>query len=185
MATFVCHKVNVEKSRYTKQLRQVMILPASDLLDLHIKSHAFSSASETLSDSYFLSPSTLPAHTHLLAAPWAAPSFCYTRDPQVLSLCSLRPSLKFNSHTRSHVKPLCWPSLVAQWIRICLPMQEAWVWALIQEESTCFGATKPIHHNYWTCALETGSCNYWSPCALEPVLCNKRSDCNEKPAHHN
>ena len=120
-------EVNVEKSRYTKQLRQVMILPASDLFDLHIKSRAFSSASETLPDSCFLSPSTLTAHTHLFAAPWAAPSFCYMRDPQVLSLCSLCPSLKFNSHMSRHVKPLCWPSLVAQWTRICLPMQEMWV----------------------------------------------------------
>ena len=99
MATFVCHKVNVEKSRYTKQLRQVMILPASDLLDLHIKSHAFSSASETLSDSYFLSPSTLPAHTHLLAAHMALsisphPSFgspCLPSPGPIVSFFPTRP----------------------------------------------------------------------------------------------
>ena len=29
--------------------------------------------------------------------------------------------------------------------------------------STCCGATKPVHHNYWACALEPASHNYWSP----------------------
>ena len=39
-------------------------------------------------------------------------------------------------------------SLVAQWLRIHLPMQETWVRALVQEDPTCRGATKPVHHNY-------------------------------------
>ena len=39
-------------------------------------------------------------------------------------------------------------SLVAQWLRIRLPMQETQVRALVQEEPTCHGATKPVHHNY-------------------------------------
>ena len=34
--------------------------------------------------------------------------------------------------------------------RICLPMQGTWVWSLVQEDSTCHGATKPMSHNYWT-----------------------------------
>ena len=59
-------------------------------------------------------------------------------------------------------------SLVAQWWRIHLPMQEMWVWSLVQEDPTCHGATKPVHRYYWPCALEPGSCNYWSPSALEP-----------------
>ena len=41
-----------------------------------------------------------------------------------------------------------WASLVAQWIRIRLPMQATWVRALVQEDPTCRGATKPVHHNY-------------------------------------
>ena len=28
----------------------------------------------------------------------------------------------------------CWTSQVAQWWRICLPMQETWVWSLSQED---------------------------------------------------
>ena len=39
-------------------------------------------------------------------------------------------------------------SLVAQWLRICLPMQGTWVLALVQEDPTCHGTTKPVHHNY-------------------------------------
>ena len=39
-------------------------------------------------------------------------------------------------------------SLVAQWLRICLPMQGARVRALVREDPTCRGATKPVRHNY-------------------------------------
>ena len=39
-------------------------------------------------------------------------------------------------------------SLVAQWLRIHLPMQETWVRALVREDPTCCGATKPVRHNY-------------------------------------
>ena len=63
-------------------------------------------------------------------------------------------------------------SLVAQWLRIHLPVQGTWVWSQVEEDSACFGATKPVCHNYWASALE-------------PVLCNKRSHSNEKPSHRN
>ena len=56
-------------------------------------------------------------------------------------------------------------SLVAQWLRIRLPMQGTRVWALVREDPTCRGATKPVRHNYWACTLEPASHNYWSPCA--------------------
>ena len=46
------------------------------------------------------------------------------------------------------IKPYPWTSLVAQWIRIRLPMQGTRVRALMQEGPTCRGATKPVHHNY-------------------------------------
>ena len=39
-------------------------------------------------------------------------------------------------------------SLVAQWLRICLPMQGTRVRALVREDPTCRGATKPVRHNY-------------------------------------
>ena len=83
-------------------------------------------------------------------------------------------------------------SLVAQWLRIRLPMQGTWVWSLAQEDATCHVATKPVHHNYWACVLEPANDNYWAhvpqllkPTRLEPVLRSKRSHHNEKPAHRN
>ena len=39
-------------------------------------------------------------------------------------------------------------SLVAQWLRIHLPMQGTQVRALVQEDPTCHGATKPVHRKY-------------------------------------
>ena len=83
-----------------------------------------------------------------------------------------------------------WASLVAQWLRIRLPMQGTQVRALVWEDPTCHGATKPVCHNYWACTLEPMSHNYWArvpqllkPACLEPMLCNKRSHRNKKPVH--
>ena len=39
-------------------------------------------------------------------------------------------------------------SLVTQWLRIRLPMQGTRVQALVREDPTCRGATKPVCHNY-------------------------------------
>ena len=39
-------------------------------------------------------------------------------------------------------------SLVAQWLRIFLPMPGTRVRALVPEDPTCRGATKPVRHNY-------------------------------------
>ena len=51
-------------------------------------------------------------------------------------------------------------SLVAQWLRICLPMQGTQVPALVREDPTCRRATKPMHHNYRACTPEPESHNY-------------------------
>ena len=83
-------------------------------------------------------------------------------------------------------------SLVVQWLTVCLPMQGTQVQALVREDPTCCGATKPVCHNYWACALEPASHNYWArvpqllkPVSLEPVLHNKWGHHDEKPARHN
>ena len=72
-----------------------------------------------------------------------------------------------------------------------LPSQGTRVRALVQEDPTCCGGTKPVHHNYWAGALEPAS-HYWAhvpqllkPTRLEPELHNKRSHRDEKPAHCN
>ena len=51
-------------------------------------------------------------------------------------------------------------SLMAQWLRILLPMQSTRVRALVREDPTCRRATKPMRHNYRACALEPASHNY-------------------------
>ena len=67
-------------------------------------------------------------------------------------------------------------SLVAQWIRILLPTQGTQVQSLVWEDSTCQGATKPLHHKYWAHVQQP-----LKPARLEPVLCRKRSHHDEKP----
>ena len=103
-------------------------------------------------------------------------------------------SLSFSAEPRMLHLKRCLPgtSLVAQWLRIRLPMQGTWVRSLVREDPRCRRATKPVHHNYWACALEPAGHNYWAsvpqllkPACLEPVLRNKKSHRNEKRVHHN
>ena len=50
-------------------------------------------------------------------------------------------------------------------------MQETWVWSLVQEDSTCRRATKPLCHKYWSpfksclqaATTEPVCRNHWSP----------------------
>ena len=51
-------------------------------------------------------------------------------------------------HGLSHYQDPPRASLVAQWLRICLPMQGTRVQALVWEDPTCRGATRPVSHNY-------------------------------------
>ena len=61
-------------------------------------------------------------------------------------------------------------SLVVQWLRIRLPVQGTRVRALVREDPTCCGATGHVRYNYWDCALEPTSHNYWAhrPTARAP-----------------
>ena len=63
-------------------------------------------------------------------------------------------------------------SLMAQWWRICQPMQETWVWSLVQEDPTYCGAAEPVHQDYWPCALEPRNGSYWAHMLqlLKPAL---------------
>ena len=67
-------------------------------------------------------------------------------------------------------------SLVAQWLRIRLPMQGTRVRALVREDPTCRRTTKPVRLNYWACSLEPASHNYW---AHEPKLLSPRATTTE------
>ena len=65
-------------------------------------------------------------------------------------------------------------SLVAQWLRVCLPVQGTRVQALVREDPACRRATKPMCHNYRACALEPESHNYWAH-VLQLQACTPRS----------
>ena len=86
-------------------------------------------------------PSTIPA--------------CYLQDGNIFRL-SRKISFQFflklviNRSERENVflKIKVEASLVAQWLRICLPMQGTRVRVLIPEDPTCRGAAGPVHHNY-------------------------------------
>ena len=68
-----------------------------------------------------------------------------------------------------------WASLVAQWKRICLPMQKTLVQSLGPGRSHM-----PKHHYYRAHAPHLLSLR-----TLEPTLHDKRNHCNEKPGHRN
>ena len=143
-----------------------------------------------ISHKYYFVPCTLPfiLKTHVLSTssiwihiiPSKYRSLRLATDALSNKLRGLNCDTHYHTHTHTHThtncklskKQLRGNSLVAQLLRIRLPMQGTQVWALVREDPTCRGATKPVRHNYW-------------PCALEPVLCNKGSHCNEKPAHRN
>ena len=98
--------------------------------------------------------------------------------------------IKTNHSDNSQKNILKWgASLVAQWLRVCLPMQGTRVQALVREDPTCRGAARPMSHNYWVCA--SGACalqrerlRQWEARApwwrVAPARCNWR-----KPSHRN
>ena len=77
-----------------------------------------------------------------------------------------------------------WASLVAQWLRIRLPMQGARVRTLGLEDPTCCRATKARVPQLLSLPSRVCEPQLLKPTHLEPVLCNKRSHHNEKPTDH-
>ena len=64
------------------------------------------------------------------------------KGPESCDLKHSLPDLKPGSS-----KAFLRASLVAQWLRICLPMQGTRVRALVWEDPTCHGAAGPVSHN--------------------------------------
>ena len=68
------------------------------------------------------------------------------------------------------------PSLVAQWWRICLPVQKTWVRSLIRriphamEPLDLCAATKPVLWSRGAATAGSSGCSPWGPPALRPVL---------------
>ena len=68
--------------------------------------------------------------------------------PQVTRLLSWDGQVPIKAPEQFPIKTHRGASPVSQWLRIRLPMQGTRVRALVQEDPTCRGATKPVHHNY-------------------------------------
>ena len=66
----------------------------------------------------------------------------------LLVMCSQLVATQSLMHISSVLKIICRASLVAQWLRVWLPMQGTRVRALVWEDPTCRGATGPVSHNY-------------------------------------
>ena len=71
---------------------------------------------------------------------------------------------------------------MVQWIGIHLPIQGTWVWSLVWKDSTCHGATKPMHHHYWAHAVEPASSYCWSQCTWS--LCSATGEATAVRSPH-
>ena len=76
------------------------------------------------------------------------PLVIFTPPNPSQTLVRLKSSLDKSSLVLNSDKKRERVSLVAQWLRVCLPMQGTRVRALVWEDPTCRGATGPVSHNY-------------------------------------
>ena len=69
--------------------------------------------------------------------------------------------------------------LVAQWIRICLPVQGTQVQSLVWEDSTCHRATKPKSYNYRSpCTCSPRATTGKTTAMRRPCTATKSSPCS-------
>ena len=80
---------------------------------------------------------------------------------------------------QTHTQKTYGTSLAVQCIRIHRSRQGTRVWSLLREDSTCCGATKPMHHNYWGCKPKAHAPQQEKPPQWEPRAPQGRGD----PAH--
>ena len=115
---------------------------------------------------------------------------CLPKSPIVIVCCFMvlnhmrrssdLVSSKISSNKVAFITENLRASVVDQWKRICLPMQETQVQSLVWEDCTCRGAPKSAHRNYWVCALGPGSHDYRSPLPRARLL-NRRSPAMRSP----
>ena len=66
----------------------------------------------------------------------------------MLRMCFMYQNILLSEKKKQCQKMLRGTSLVAQWLRIHLPMQGTRVRALVREDPICHRSTKPVRHNY-------------------------------------
>ena len=101
---------------------------------------------------------------------WAGPDVDLTKQRLQLAIINVFQKVKenvilmseqigpLNRETETVENNQVRTSLVAQWLRICLPVQGTRVRSLVQEDPTYHGATKPVCQNYWACTTTTEAC---------------------------
>ena len=100
-------------------------------------------------------------------------------NPLVFRRCKF--NLKWNislltSGTQIFKRALTQASLVAQWQRICLPMQETQIQSLIQKDPTgpCVTTPESVLKSLGTITPEPMGLSYWNLSAREPMLHKRR-----------
>ena len=86
---------------------------------------------------------------------------------------SVLPSHVYSN--RSLLRVYCQASLMVQWWRIHLPMQETRIQSLTREDPPSCGVTKLMHHNYWSLHSGTQELQLPSPCATAAEACMPRA----------
>ena len=78
-----------------------------------------------------------------IARTWKQPK-CPSTDEWIKKMWHIYTIKYYSAIKRNEIGA----SLVAQWLRICLPMQGTRVRALVWEDPTCHGPAGPVSHNY-------------------------------------
>ena len=78
-----------------------------------------------------------------IARSWKQPK-CPSTDEWIKKMLYIYTMEYYSAIKRNEIGA----SLVAKWLRICLLMQGTRVHALVWEDPTCRGATRPVSHNY-------------------------------------
>ena len=97
---------------------------------------------------------------------------------------------KTNKQFSFFIKSASWTSLVAQWLRICLPVQWTWVWSLVWDPgrshmpwSDWAGATQLLN----PCPSELSSHHHWTltpGASASPQEKPRRRGAREAPTRH-
>ena len=131
---FPCSWVEMDPVHLIAKVADVMKEVRADFLD-HVKHVNLLSSTLLMSESCVRSP--------LFGCGNCAPGVRTTRKSEGV----YSPEAETDPHLRTSQKDTR-ASLVAQWLRVCLPMQGTRVRALVQEDPTCCKATKAVRHNY-------------------------------------
>ena len=115
-------------------------------------------------------------HTSLVTEPFQVHLLTFFGTCFGMQILNYTNNLYIINLQKSHVGT----SLVAQWLRIHLPMQRTRVRALVQEDPTCHGATKPVRHQLLSLRSRVRepqllSPRAWSPCSATREATAKRS----------